>query len=387
MPLLRFVGDVMMGRLVAEAAAGKGPLYPFEHVHRFLASSDILFGNLESPLTSCVTRSPDVPSGLALRCAPERAEALKAAGFSVLCLANNHILNFGESGLKETIAVLDRAGIRHVGAGFTKLEAEEPAILESKGMRVAFLAFTDSYPPGPGRPGCAQMDQDTAVCAVRKVRNSADIVVVSLHAGIDFVQYPTRQMIDVSRAAAAAGADIVVGHHPHQIHGIERPGGKVIAYSLGDFVFDHADVALRSAAYLRTAPNFIDDKPLPVSDTRTFESLILEVRVENKAITAVSTIPAKYGEDFQPSILRGPEADNILARLGSLSAQLENPGDPIWREMAELEMKVRCENLAATTFPEMVQALLHPKWRHFKAFPLYVRGKLLSFLRERRPAA
>lgn len=235
------VGDVMLSRDVAKRIAEKKDRnFPFLKVTDYLKSADMTFGNLECPIMKgpVVTRD-----AMRFHAHPGVETALKQAGFSVLSLANNHLPDSGPRGVTNTTALLDAVGIAWVGAGKDAEEAEKPATVTKNGIRFAFLAYNDQdvvpkrYGAAKGHPGTNIMDEKKVSKAVQDAKLQADVVIVSMHSGWEY-QKPNRHQASFAKAAIDAGAEIVIGHHPHIVQRIEQYKGKFILYSLGNFVFD-----------------------------------------------------------------------------------------------------------------------------------------------------
>ena len=227
------VGDVMVGRAVEKKSGEHTVFYPLEPVQGYLKQADLTFGNLECAVTA---RGFAVSKFYRLKADPSVVPALSAAGFDVLSLANNHTMDCGKLGLMETISSLHGAGILTVGAGQDAVEARKPAMAEVRGLKVAFLAFTD-VPDGSGA-FIARGDSSAIVEAVALVKKQADLVVISFHWGEEYATAPLEYQKKLAHAVIDAGACLVIGHHPHVIEGVERYRRGLIAYSLGNFVFD-----------------------------------------------------------------------------------------------------------------------------------------------------
>lgn len=235
------VGDIMTSRVVAQKMLAHGYNYPFLGVGDYLKTGDIVFGNLET----AITPGREIKTGETMfRSDPEVAQALRNAGFSILSLANNHTPNFGENGLKDTFKYLTEAGLKFVGAGNNDAEAYAPVFIEINGLKFAFLAYNSTdvvpadYGAGPFRAGTALMDVGKMTEAVTAVGKEADFVVVSMHAGSEYSDAPNEAQVNFAHAAIDAGADLVIGHHPHVTQPEEIYKGRHIFYSLGNFVFD-----------------------------------------------------------------------------------------------------------------------------------------------------
>lgn len=241
---LAAVGDILLDRGVARQIKEKGAGYPFERIRQLIGRPDIAIGNLECPLT----RHPMlVPKRFVFQSDPRLAPRLKRSGFTMLNLANNHTLDSGRTGLADTMAALDRAGIGYCGAGASLAAAQQPRVITVKGLKIGFLGFCDTPPeavyPAPSLPSVAMCSIDEVVRVVAAAATKVDIVVVSFHWGVEYDTRPTPRQCGLARAAVAAGATLVLGSHPHVVQGFEMlprigDGRGVVAYSLGNFVFD-----------------------------------------------------------------------------------------------------------------------------------------------------
>lgn len=228
-----------------------GAEYPFQQIRPFLARADAVIGNLEAPFTSRDAPTPYKSAesvrarrDYILRAEPRMAHALAFAGFDAVGLANNHMMDYQEGGLRDTLRMLDELGITRAGAGRNLDEARRPAVLERKGWRLALLSYSCILPLGSvatrSRAGIAPARGFGAEEMIRAdldaARRQADFVLVSIHWGKQLERTPDRTQQRLGRLLCEWGADAVIGHHPHVLQGIEVYHGKVIAYSLGDFV-------------------------------------------------------------------------------------------------------------------------------------------------------
>jgi poly-gamma-glutamate synthesis protein (capsule biosynthesis protein) len=239
----------MLGRTVGQQVLAKGPQIVFAGVKSSLDTADILVGNLECALTD---RSQPVQKSFDLKAPPQAAQALSLAGFAVLSQANNHAMDFGAAGLADTQKYLSQYGIATVGAGLNATAAHAPVIIQRNGLRMAFLGYVDVAPEKSGfdartwtatatSPGVAWADPDQIKADVQAARLQADVVIVLLHGGIeitDVINNISANQRQEAQTAIDAGAALVIGAHPHVLQQIERYHGGLIAYSLGNFVFD-----------------------------------------------------------------------------------------------------------------------------------------------------
>jgi len=212
----------------------------FNAVSSLFKSSALVIANLENPL---IETGQAVPGKCVLRGSPEWAKIIREAGINIVSLANNHMMDFGVEGLVSTIQALDDAGIGHLGAGMNIEEACAPFFVGSKFGRIAFLARTAvevSSPSNasPSQPGVAYLDEDETFHAIRTCHEEADFVVLLVHWGVEHYHYPSPEQRDLAQRLVGAGTDIILGHHPHVLQGVEMLGASLVAYSLGNFLFD-----------------------------------------------------------------------------------------------------------------------------------------------------
>ena len=262
------VGDVQLGRGVGRAIAREGPDYPFEHVAAVIQSADLAVFNLECALSKDGVPLPKVYS---FKADPAAAEGLARAGFDIAVLANNHSVDCGRWRLSETMDILRGRGIVPVGAGMSMAEAAAPVIVERSGLRIAFLARTFILPDGvlyrEDVPTIAVYDPDRIEAEVRAANRRADVVIVSLHWGVEYARQPQESQRRIARRLVDAGADLVIGHHTHTPQPVERYGRGLIAYSLGNFVFDSRGEGGRYGTLLRctvTADGVDSHEALPI---------------------------------------------------------------------------------------------------------------------------
>ena len=232
------VGDLMFARDVTTLMETHGPGYPFERVAELLAGSDLLIGNMEGTFTA---RGRPLDKTYTFRTPPPHAAALREAGFAAVSLANNHALDFGAEGLADTLAALDAEGVGRFGAGPGRREAERPLVLRAGGARVALLGFSavaGSVLAGAAEPGVAGARAGAVAARVALAAAASDFVIAFFHFGREYDPGPTERQRELARAAADAGADLVIGSHAHVLQPWERRGGALILYGLGNFVFD-----------------------------------------------------------------------------------------------------------------------------------------------------
>ncbi len=239
--VLIFGGDVMLSRTVnAKMSAYQDYAWPFREIASTTSVADVTIFNLESPFLK--EADYRVPTGSFLfKANPQAIDGLLLAGTDIVSLANNHMLNMGRQGLEDTISLLSDHGIATVGAGRDEETARQGYLIERDGWKIAFLAYAypnDNSVATDQRPGIATMDTDKLVADIIRWRQQADLVIILMHAGTEYVAQPGVEQKAFARAAITAGADVVIGHHPHWPQSWEIYQGKPIFYSLGNLVFD-----------------------------------------------------------------------------------------------------------------------------------------------------
>jgi poly-gamma-glutamate synthesis protein (capsule biosynthesis protein) len=202
-----------------------------------LRGADLRIVNCECALTGA--RKHVWKSGAVFKGLPAHVAGLTRVPFEIACLANNHVFDYGARGFRDTLDILRRNGIRTVGAGLSLKEAVSPLTVLVKGTRVTILNFSEGedLTASRGGPGVCGWEIDRLLALVRKFKKRGDFVIAVGHAGIEYVPFPPPYVVEAYRVLAEAGADCVIGHHPHVPQGLEVRGGRLIAYSLGNFVF------------------------------------------------------------------------------------------------------------------------------------------------------
>jgi poly-gamma-glutamate synthesis protein (capsule biosynthesis protein) len=215
---------------------------PFEHVRPLLSRAHLAFANLESPLSdeNGETESPHRP--LTFVGPPAGAALVARAPFHVVSVANNHVWDYGERGFLNTLAALEGSGVRYAGATRDTGNQYRPTVLAVNGWSVALFAVTHVWNPGTFQGHAADgrvawADPARLAAEIRRVRAEHDVVLVSYHGGREYSDVPAQEPLDLAKAVMAAGADAVLGHHPHVPQGIGWFSDRPAFYSLGNLVF------------------------------------------------------------------------------------------------------------------------------------------------------
>jgi poly-gamma-glutamate capsule biosynthesis protein CapA/YwtB (metallophosphatase superfamily) len=308
----------------------------FAHARDTLASADMIFAHLEGPLAepSKDPAYPDIPHKRGWRHSGRAVgPALKAAGYDAVSCASN--VWFPATAALASVQVLDEVGIAHCGAGATLAEARRPAIIERGGLRIGVLSYTSVFWPsnhaaGPDTPGCATIrayeafqpslrsvempggdpivrtfadpqELEAMRRDVRALRDQVDLVMLSCHWGVSARTEPVEYQKEIARAAIDAGADMVFGHHPHEVQGAETYRGRPIFYSLGNFAFDW-----------------------DVMRNRHLDGILLRCTIHNRALARIEVLPVRRDaqNDIRVHAADSTEGADVLGRFARLSGKL-----------------------------------------------------------------
>ncbi len=255
--LIIVVGDILLSDGYFDIGYGMGSqiekygaFYPFEKIHSYLRTHDILIGNLECPISESTPKK-----GLRAKeflASPLVLEGLKQLDFDVLLVANNHILQHGSTVYRKTIKYLEEVGIMPVGHISREREQQNCEILECKNKTFGFLGYSmvkDEHNPIVKDYAYCE-DGNKIIEEIHKNRKKCDYLVLLLHWGDEFVPCPHRKQIELARRFIDEGVDVIIGSHSHVFQGIEMYKGKTIAYSLGNFIFNMPAPICRKTAIL-----------------------------------------------------------------------------------------------------------------------------------------
>jgi len=307
--LLAFAGDTMMGRRFTTPRAGEKTLIRpgnalsdmqsvLHPVKPYLELADFASVNLETQLADTTPTNP-LGKSIVFYTHPAAAEALRWSGVDYVALGNNHSYDFGDPGLLETLDILNKAGLAHSGAGLDDREARRPAVLDVDGASLALF----SYVGWPGRfepnqvagsdKGGAAYGTERAIVEDMSGAPAGSLSVVQYHSGLEYVSEPGLTEETRLKLAVDNGADVAVGHHPHVIQGFEVYRGRLIAYSLGNFVFDQ---------YIPS----------------THASVLLYAWYDGEHLFRAEAVPLHIS-DYTPTPASGAMRYDILQRLARLS--------------------------------------------------------------------
>jgi len=355
--VIQFGGDTMFGRRFfdpnedGDTTDGLLPPDPDVEAHLkllapiepLLGKSDLTVLNLESPLTDQPYFSPRDPRPTVYHNTKDyvfssdssAVGALKQIGVDVVDIGNNHLYDLLESGLQSTISALDNETMNHFGGGINETDAWAPSIMTVKGQKIAFIGCTTIGQPIPSvtnhdvtyvasdalkKGGAALCEESKLRSAVIQAKRDANIVVVMIHGGFEYVRSPSNNITRLSLAARDSGATLVINHHPHVIGGFLWENESLIAWSMGNFIFDQ------------------DVWP-------TFETYMLTVYLRDGKVIRAHVDPLML-KDYIPHGLTGEQADHVIRTAASTT-------DPFVMENNALEVDIDQHAIQKTYFRSM----------------------------------
>ena len=296
------VGDIMLGGTAEEVLLKEGYDYPFTNVKPWLNNASVVIGNLEGPLTSICNSDMELDKEYVFRSPAEKvAPALKNAGFNLLNLANNHILDYGIRGMNDTSKALKDFGISSVGVGENTTQARTGTIINTENGKIGFLGYSLTFPESfwatDTSAGTAFGHRKQIISDIKRLKTQTESVIVSFHWGREKTTELRPYQPKLAHAAIDAGASVVLGHHPHVLQAVEKYNKGLIIYSLANFVFGSYSQDAKTSIIARITLNkgqFHSAEFIPINTLNT------EVI-------------------FRPEILHGDAATTVFEHLNQLS--------------------------------------------------------------------
>jgi len=294
-------GDLMVGSWVENIVRNEGWDYPFRNLQDLLQDADIVIANLEAPFGRGGTA---FEKAYTFQVSPDLVRILKAGQINMVSIANNHIMDYGDEVLQQTLTVLRENGIRYAGAGMNLTQARKPAKIQIKGVNVTLACYSLTFPEE-----FWASDTSAGTCFpyhtffyddIKKFKKESDLLIVSFHWGAELSRMPKEYQVDLAHRTIDAGADVIIGHHPHVVQGMEIYRGKLIAYSLGNFIFGSYSENVKESMLLEF--RYETGKPIQYK--------IHPIRVYNKVV------------EFQPELLSDQDRKKFMAELQRLSLEL-----------------------------------------------------------------
>lgn len=287
-------GDIMLSRWVGVKQRASGDnTHAFRNVANIFRNADIAFANLESPFNN---KGPFITEGMVFKAEPEYIEGLVFSGFDVLSLANNHFGNQQRFGMEYTFNHLEENNIGYCGAGKNSASAHEPYVISRNEISFAFLCYNGIAPKSTeateDAAGHAWARPEEVTVDVARAKKKADVVIVSMHHGVEYTIKPNLEQIEFAHAAIDAGAETVIGHHPHVVQEVEKYKDKLIVYSLGNLIFDQ------------------------MWSTETREGVIGQYFSKDTHLEKIDFQPIVIEDYNQPRFATEEESKKILNRMG-----------------------------------------------------------------------
>lgn len=282
---------------------------PFAHVKHVFSQADIVFANLEAPITA--KNIPAIEKAFPLSISPENLSFLKSSHFSIVNLAHNHILDYGDEGALETFDCLDMVRIPYIGAGRSFNECVKEVVFKIRNVAVAFVGFyTGGLALSTDKVHIAGVDEQLVRYRISELKEKYDFVIVSLHWGTENVFYPSPEQQIFARTCINGGASVIIGHHPHRLQGIEKYKRCLIFYSLGNFNFMPCGVGLSPYHNL---------------------SCIADIELRDDQSVSYSLIPIEINDNFYPvPIAASQDRFEFENHISYISKPLQEGIDKWW---------------------------------------------------------
>lgn len=299
---LVFGGDVMLSRTVATKIRSFGSLAPWENIVNLFKNANISFLNLEVPFSD---RYSPPTSGMSFIAPTKYVAGLTYSGVNIVSVANNHSANFGRAVFEDNLLTLENHNIKFCGGGLTYSKARKVSIIEENGIRFGFLCYNsiigglEASEKSSGvntlkiEPWYRDNEIDIKKVEndIKKAKEEVDFLIVSPHWGVEYKHYPNTSQKNVAKRMIDAGADIIIGTHPHVVQGSEYYNGKYITYSLGNLIFDQE------------------------WSTATKQGTILELYTYGNVQKFVKLYPVKISSYFKPDFLSGNKKEDALSTI------------------------------------------------------------------------
>jgi len=325
---LAAIGDVMLAREVGRHIEAAPHEFALTDVRGLLRSFDLVCLNLESPVATGGRPDPTQDPHVTFRAHPDALQVVRNLGATMVALGNNHVLDYGEAALSETIEHLDEAGLRHAGAGRNYAEANRPLLMDCGGRQIAFLSYCFIYSANTRmatrtRGGVSDHRLHTIVPRIRELARSGRDVIVSCHWGYEYCLYPLPYQMRIARRLVDAGARLVLGHGPHYPQGIEDYGGGKIVYSLGNFIFDE--------------PHKFSNR-----------SFVYGVEIDRSGRPRTDEIHPVHLRGHVPYMVEGAERGRLERLIANLGARYAEKDRRFWHDLSVKYFTEICGRVART---------------------------------------
>jgi len=300
---LLFIGDILLANEAEQYILTQGIGYPFKKIKNELLKYDYVIGNMEAPITTRGTAYTN--KAYSFRLNPSSALSLKDLKLDAVSISNNHLMDYGKVGMEDTIDCLNSLDIQHTGGGKNLFDARRPALLKCGNVPICILAYCDrppvDYYASDSRSGISHLNLEHVKDDIATWKTRHNIVIISLHWGIEQTHEPQWDQVEMAHKIIDAGADGIIGHHPHWPQGIEIYRNKPVVYSLGNFINGYTNPIERDNMVIA----------LYYSGNTLERIKIIPVAGQNKKIK------------FQPHVLDGPDATAVLQVVQYLSNKMK----------------------------------------------------------------
>lgn len=310
------VGDIGLSGRVGVTAEREGFSALFQEVAPLLHMGDIVFGNLETPLTNQVSNGPLFAGS------PRGASALAKAGFTLLHLANNHIYDYGPEGLVSTLAALHEFKLVPLGGGMNQISAHELVRTDREGLRIGWLGCGRTLQrQEDGGPCFWEFNEAELLTAISQARNIVDTLIVSIHIGFMYLDYPHPEHKAMVKQLFSEGADLILMHHAHVLQGVQATEqGKMVCYNLGNFLLDREEGNVKADVMAREQN----------------EGAIFLFDLDKHGVCTAAALPTWIDESEHVNWAVGARGAEILDRLVRISQDLDGDYSSLfWRQRSE----------------------------------------------------
>jgi poly-gamma-glutamate synthesis protein (capsule biosynthesis protein) len=306
------VGDIGLSGRVAVRLENGAPNQLFGELAPFLRTADITFGNLETALAS------DLASGNKMFAGSVSGAALLVnSGFDIINLANNHIADYGKPGLAATLQAVSEAKMMPLGTGHTRNEAQQVLVTEANGLQVGWLGCGRTLvDQEEGGPFFWEFNEKELQNAVERAHSDVDVLIVSIHIGFMYMDYPHPDHKRIAEKLMGAGADLILMHHAHVLQGVQVTAQeRVCCYNLGNFLFDRKEGRVKT----------------PIMEKEQDEGAIFLFTIDKQGVAQAMALPTWIDEDCGLHWATGTRGQEILGRLSRISQDLEGDFVPAFR--------------------------------------------------------
>jgi gamma-polyglutamate biosynthesis protein CapA len=345
------VGDIGLSGRAAVTAKKQGSGTLFAEVSPLLRTANITFGNLETPLAS------EIASGNMFAAPVTGAETLRQAGFNLLHLANNHVSEHGQAGLQLTLTAVRQAGLTPLGAGDDSAAARQLVRTDINGLRIGWLGCGRTLlPQRETGPQYWEFNEDELLAAIAYSRSNVDVLIVSIHIGLMYMDYPRPQHKVMAERLMSSGADLVLMHHAHVLQGVqvtsERP---ICCYNLGNFLYDWKEGNVQTPVVLREQN----------------EGAVFVFDVDQNGVSTASACPTWIDDDCCVRWATGERGLHILNRLARISLDLQGNFEAAFESQRAARntgpiLKVLAFHALQGNWRVVSESFRRARWEHLK---------------------